>query len=540
MYDAWTPGAQRALDRAQVRARARGGLTVEPVDLLAALVDEAESRAAELMARFGLEPARVLHALGLGSEPSNSGVVFRDLVARPDEMADPIMPLPHSAAFRTILLDASMQAKAMDRAIHVGTEHLLAGLMTETSSSAQRLLASGLELQRLRSHLSEELQAQSAPIPPLEEIAPLDLYDPVRAVDIGRILDASANRAREGLRVVEDYARFVLDDPGLTRRLKEVRHRLAEALRGFDPDLLIGSRDTREDVGTHIMTYSEQVRENPRAVLTANFKRTAEALRTLEEYGKLVDVWLSGRFEVLRYDVYTLEKLTLTAVHSYRALGDAKLMVLVGGLPTLGDLTWIVGEALAGGADIIELREKNLPDRELLSRAREVRILTAQAKARFILNDRPDLARLAGADGVHVGQDDLAIRDTRRIVGPNLLIGVSTHDRAQLDAAILSGAGYLGVGPVFPSATKEFSEPELAGLAFVQAAAETTNIPWFAIGGITEENVERVLAAGATRIAVSAAVVKADRPRRAAARLKARLEGREPEAERPERGYGMD
>ena len=95
-------------------------------------------------------------------------------------------------------------------------------------------------------------------------------------------------------------------------------------------------------------------------------------------------------------------------MHAYRALGDARLMVLVGGLPTFGDLTWVVGEALAGGADVIQLREKGLPDRELLSRAREVRILTAQAKARFILNDRPDLARLAGADGVHLGQDDVS------------------------------------------------------------------------------------------------------------------------------------
>ena len=538
MYDAYTPGAQRALDRAQVRARARGGSSVEPVDLLAALVDEAESRAAELMTLFGLDPARVLNALGMESDQSSLGSFLDTVTARPDESTELVKPLPHSAALRAVFLDASMQAKALDRALHVGTEHLLAGLMAESSSAAQRLLAEGLELEGLRSHLSEQLSAQSAPMLALEEIPPLDLYDPVRAVDIGRILDASANRAREGLRVVEDYARFVLDDPGLTRRLKEVRHRLAEALRGFDPELLIGARDTRADVGTHIMTPSEQVRENPRAVLSANFKRIAEALRTLEEYGKLVDVWLSGRFEVLRYDVYTLEKLTLTAVHAYRALGDAKLMILVGGLPTLGDLTWIVGEALAGGADLIELREKNLADRELLSRAREVRILTAQAKARFILNDRPDLARLAGADGVHVGQDDVSVRDARRIVGPNLLIGVSTHDRAQLDAAILSGAGYLGVGPVFPSATKEFSEPELAGLAFVQAAAETTNIPWFAIGGITEENVERVLAAGATRIAVSAAVVRAERPRRAAARLKARLEGRAPhdhkDPDRPE------
>jgi thiamine-phosphate pyrophosphorylase len=531
MYDDWTPGAQRALERAQARARQRGGAAVEPLDLLAALVDEAESRAAELLSRFGLDPARLLGSLeGLGADPRPEAgePSLAGGSSRPVEPGD---LLPHSADFRAVVVDANTRARALERGVSVGTEHLLAGLIAESTQAAERLEAAGLALERLRDHLAAEARAQTAPILPLEEIPPLDLSDPVRAVDVGRILDASANRAREGLRVVEDYVRFVLDDPGLTRRLKEVRHRLAEALRGFDDDLLIGSRETREDVGTHIMTHSEQVRENPRAVLTANFKRTAEALRTLEEYGKLVDVWLAGRFEILRYDVYTLEKLTLSAVHSYRALGEARLMVLVGGLPTLGDLTWVVGEALAGGADVIQLREKNLPDRELLSRAREVRILTAHAKTRFILNDRPDLARLAGADGVHVGQEDLTVRDARRIVGPNLVIGVSTHDRRQLDAAVVSGAGYLGVGPVFPSATKEFSEPELAGLAFVQAAAEATNLPWFAIGGITEKNVQRVLDAGATRIAVSAAVVHAPSPRLATARLKALLEGRIPEPE---------
>ena len=168
---------------------------------------------------------------------------------------------------------------------------------------------------------------------------------------------------------------------------------------GLGTELLINSRDTRGDVGTHIMTHTERVRENPRAVLTANFKRTGEAIRSLEEYSKLLDVWIAGQFEVLRYDVYTLEKMVMMAVTALHALNDARLMVLVGGLPTLGDLTWVVGEALAGGADVIQLREKNLPDRELLARAPRS-VLTAQAKARFILNDRPDLARLSGADGV--------------------------------------------------------------------------------------------------------------------------------------------
>ena len=312
----------------------------------------------------------------------------------------------------------------------------------------------------------------SAPLPMAEGIPPLDLVEPGGGADLARVLDASANRAREGLRVVEDYVRFALDDPGLTRRLKEVRHRLAEAERGLDACLLIDSRDTREDVGTHIMTMSERIRENPRAVLAANFKRIAEALRSLEEYSKLVDVWLAGRFEVLRYDIYTIEKMTMTAVAAHRSLGEARLMVLIGGLRTLGDLTWVVEEAIAGGADVIQYREKGVPDRELLRRAREVRILTARARIPMIMNDRPDLARLAGCDGVHLGQEDVSVRDARRVLSSAAQVGVSTHDRAQLDAAILAGASYLGVGPVFPSPTKEFSEPELAGLSFVRLAAE--------------------------------------------------------------------
>ena len=191
-------------------------------------------------------------------------------------------------------------------------------------------------------------------------------------------------------------------------------------------------------------------------------------------------------------------------------------------MPTFGDLTWIVGEALAGGAGAIQLREKGLPDRELLRRAREVRILTAQARALFVMNDRPDLARLAGADAVHLGQEDVTTRDARRVVGASMLVGVSTHDRQQLEKAVLEGAGYLGVGPVFASSTKQFDD--LAGLDYVGQAAEASNLPWFAIGGITEGNLERVLEAGARRIAVSSAVINAEFPRKAAAAFKARLD----------------
>lgn len=511
MQESLTEGALRALERAQLRARQRSANAVEPADLLAALVDEAESRAAALLAEFGLVPSKIYSVLGVAeAAPGAADAVEHS-------------PLPFARSVRVALNDATLQAKALDRGRLVGTEHLLAGLLSSPGPTTDLLESVGVELASLADRLSPESARETAPLPLPAEIPPLDLVEPADEVNLGRVLDASANRAREGLRVVEDYARFVLDDPGLTRRLKEVRHRLARALDGLGSERLLGARDTPGDVGTHIMTASEQARENPRAVLTANFKRTAEALRSLEEYGKLVDVWVAGRFEVLRYDVYSLEKLVMTAVLSHRALGEARLQVLVGGLPTLGDLTWVVDEALAGGADVIQLREKGVSDREWLRRAREVRILTAQARARFIINDRPDLARLASADGVHLGQEDVSLRDARRVVGPTALIGVSTHDRAQLDQAILAGAGYLGVGPVFPSTTKDFSD--LAGLAFVRLASESTTLPWFAIGGISEANVDRVLEAGATRIAVSSAIVRAESPRKATAALRARLDG---------------
>ena len=514
MTETYTAGAQRAIERAELRARLRGSSLVEPTDLLASLVDEEETRAGEILGEFGLLPERIRQALGLTPLPFND-----DSIRLVEE------PIPQSREFRTTLSDAEFQARMYDRARPVGTEHLLAGLLSSAGAAAELLANAGIVLSNIAERINDHVNIDPTPIPLASEIGMLELGESMLPADLGRILDASANRAREGLRVVEDYVRFVLDDPALTKRLKEVRHRLAETCKGFDPDLLVSSRDTAGDVGTHITTPAEQVRDNPKAVLTANFKRTTEALRSLEEYSKLVDSWISGRFEVLRYDLYTLEKLTLTAVGASRALGESKLMVLVGGLPTMGDLTWLVGEALEGGADVIQLREKGIPDREWLKRAREVRILTAQAKAKFVVNDRPDLARLAGADALHLGQDDVTLRDARRIVGQAMSIGLSTHDQGQLEGAILAGASYLGVGPIFTSQTKDFDE--YAGLSFARIASETTTLPWFAIGGINEDNLDDLLATGARRIAVSASVTRADSPRRAASNLRARLDAME-------------
>jgi thiamine-phosphate pyrophosphorylase len=137
------------------------------------------------------------------------------------------------------------------------------------------------------------------------------------------------------------------------------------------------------------------------------------------------------------------------------------------------------------------------------------------------MNDRADLAVVTEADGVHVGQNELSVKEARRIVGPHRLVGVSTHTIEQARQAVLDGADYIGVGPVFSSATKSFTS--LAGLELVRQVAAEIALPWFAIGGINAENVGSVLDAGATRIAVSHAILSADDPEAAAKALHGRV-----------------
>jgi thiamine-phosphate pyrophosphorylase len=514
MWDSLTPGARRALARSTLLARSQRSAALLPAHILCALLAESESHAAALLAQHGFQSAQ-----------SSLAQIIPPLVddLESDRSApEPLESLPWSPETRALLTEALHLARSLERANEVSTEHLLLALIESCPDLAADLASAGLVIPELSREIRAANLVQAAPIELDASIPPLELSTPAETVDLFRILDAAANRAREGLRVIEDYLRFVLDDPHLVRRAKEIRHRLAEALRGLDPEGLIAARDTQGDVGTHISTPAEHLRENPRAVLVANFKRTAEALRSLEEYSKLLEIWVAARCESLRYDIYILEKRVLTAVTARASFHEPRLYLLVGGLPTLADLAWIVGEALAGGVQVVQLREKNLPDRTLLEHARELRILTAQAGARFVMNDRPDLARIAGADAVHLGQQDMRLRDARRVLGTRALIGVSTHSPQQIEAAAQDGAGYLGVGPVFPSQTKEFEH--LAGLALVRHAAAATALPWFAIGGIRSDNLESVLEAGATRVAVSSAILKADRPRAAAAALRAALD----------------
>jgi thiamine-phosphate pyrophosphorylase len=340
-------------------------------------------------------------------------------------------------------------------------------------------------------------------------------------MDVCRILDAEANRAREALRVAEDYCRFSLDDSFLSRELKHLRHDLAETLADV-LDRAMVARDTLGDVGTAITTPREQTRHSLTAVVEANFKRLEEALRSLEEVSKLRSPALGQRLEHIRYRAYTLERAILLGRAARQRLADARLYVLIGSSLDSADPEWTIQEAAAGGAQIFQLREKSLNDRQLLEQAKRVRRATEKAGVLFIVNDRPDIARLARADGVHLGQDDLPIKEARRILGAEGLIGVSTHTVEQLRQAVLSGASYVGVGPTFPSATKKFTE--YPGLEFVRAAAAETSLPMFVIGGVDLHTIGDAIVAGGTRVAVGDAITQAKDPRSTAAQMRQLLD----------------
>lgn len=327
------------------------------------------------------------------------------------------------------------------------------------------------------------------------------------------MIDAAVNRAGEGLRVVEDYARFVLDDPHLTRLAKALRHNFAEAAGMIAASDRHTARDVPSDVGTFIKIASEQEREDTWAVCVASLKRAQQSLRSLEEYGKLADASFAEEIERIRYRLYTLEKAIDTERTSRQRLEGVRLCVLVDGRESTAEFESLVAPLVEAGVGMIQLRDKRLGDRELATRARWLRALIRGKPTLAIINDRADVAAATHVDGVHLGQGDLTVKDARTIVGTRMLVGVSTHNLEQARAAVLDGANYLGVGPTFPSRTKSFDQ--LPGPDLLRAVTAEIRLPTFAIGGITASNMPEVLATGATRVAVAAAVTGAKDPREA-------------------------
>ena len=340
---------------------------------------------------------------------------------------------------------------------------------------------------------------------------------------VARIIDANFNRAGEALRVMEDYARFALDDAQLTMRLKQLRHDLTAALAGLPADQLLAARDTPGDTGTTISTEAELTRATAAEVCTAACQRLSQALRCLAEYAKTAQPAVAQALDQLRYEAYDLQAPLTLRSELRRHFADVTLYVLITAELCRGEWLETAAAAIDGGADCLQLREKHLPDRQLLSRASALVELAHGKNVLCIINDRADIARICGADGVHLGQQDLSVNDARSIVGGQLVVGKSAHSDTELVQAADEKPDYLAIGPMFASQTKPQVQRGGTRAQLIENATVTFAGPIVPIGGITAENVGELVSAGLSRAAVCAAVIGAADPQAAAAAIKRRL-----------------
>lgn len=320
-------------------------------------------------------------------------------------------------------------------------------------------------------------------------------------MSIYRLIDASVNRVSEGLRVIEDYLRFVRNDESGVKIAKEMRHKLRDIFKTFDARM-ITYRQSDNDVG-HKLSLNEYCGEKKsglKELLFANFKRCEEALRTLEEYSSILNGKSAGKgqLENLRFRLYSLEKRVLTPL--MRIIPEGLYCITASNLSNGRSTTYVVERMLDAGVKVIQYREKYMDLRGKLEEAEALRRITERYKANLIINDHPEIAMMVGADGIHIGQDDYPVTDLRRIA-PDMIIGLSTHSPEQADNAVRCGADYIGVGPIFSTQTKDNVCPPV-GVRYLEYAVRNIELPQVAIGGIKTHNLHEIAATGVKRVAI--------------------------------------
>ena len=327
-----------------------------------------------------------------------------------------------------------------------------------------------------------------------------------------RLIDANLDRLGEGLRVLEDIARFLLDDAELSKQLKTLRHELLEGVYPLEQQLL-AARKAGEDVGAFIELPWEAKRAGLPEIVIANARRSQESLRVLEEFAKLSNTPLTlepERLEKARFLLYELEKKLLS-----KLLRQEKARRLVG-LYLILDTQALKGrsevevatQAIRGGVKAIQLRDKQHTKAELLEIARKLKEICAEKEVLFIINDYLDIALATGADGLHLGQEDLPLSEARCLLSIDKLLGCSTTTISEAVRAQSQGADYVAVGSIYPTPSKD--KYTLVGPNTLKRIREKISSPLVAIGGINETNIEEVIGAGADGIAVISAILGAE------------------------------
>jgi thiamine-phosphate pyrophosphorylase len=341
-----------------------------------------------------------------------------------------------------------------------------------------------------------------------------------------RIIDASMNRVGEGLRLLEDVARLLLGETGMTEQLKVMRHELVRVDESLHQQLL-ESRDSTGDVGVDIEVPEEEKQRDLPSTVVANARRVQEALRTLEELAKLPEVAShldSEKFRHARFKLYTIEQDLFGRLLRQDKAGRVRGLYVILDTASLAGRSHIevAGQVVRGGAAIVQLRDKTTPKGELLALSRELASLCRENGVLFIMNDYLDLAIAAGADGLHIGREDLPCAEARKLLPMDMILGCSVTSVEQAVAAEADGADYIAVGSMYPTPSKE--KAVVVGTEMLSRVRQATSRPLVAIGGITKDNAAHVMAAGADAIALIRAVVSADSPEEAARQIVSEIE----------------
>jgi len=336
--------------------------------------------------------------------------------------------------------------------------------------------------------------------------------------EILRILDASFNRAREGLRVVEDGLRFSLNDRPLTFQIKKLRHDLSKTVFSYlTPEDLNRSRQVLLDSSRHDDFRGEKYRLTE--IIMRNLRRTGEALRTMEEYAKNISPALSNKIHHLRFNLYQIEK-QVTLKLMRKEIPPRCLCVILN-LNEEKKFRFLSEKVAKAGPHMVQIRYKGEDIPYFLKMTCWLRQILPE-ETLLLVNDRPDICLVARADGVHLGQKDFPLQAVR-ILLPDKIIGLTCQNLSQAKTAIKNGADYIATGPVFPTAVKPEKLP--IGLERLTGLVKKVTIPVLAIGGINEDNLDRVLATGVNGVAVISAVAASAHPDKTIRQMKKTIEG---------------
>jgi len=324
---------------------------------------------------------------------------------------------------------------------------------------------------------------------------------------IYQIIDANLDRAREGLRVLEDWARFGLGKEKYVEKIKNFRQILGKN----HLEVYKQSRNHIED-NCKGLTHQEQFnRKTSEQIISSNSARVQEALRVIEEFSRLHNHELSKIVSGIRYEIYTIEVDLL----NYSKLKKSEEILKENDLYVITDqkdnLLEIIEEILIAGVRIIQYRFKSGTDKDHLQEAIQIKNLCKRYNSLFIINDRLDIALASDADGIHLGQDDLDLKTARKLLGYSKIMGISASNEIDISNALKEGCDYIGIGPVFETATKKNKKP--IGIEKIKTLTKDLNIPWFAIGGVKKNNISYLKSNGIKKVALVSQLMNSEDPK---------------------------